>query len=622
MSVENINRKPVAGLAFGQGFAALLAVALLLFAVSCGGGSFALQDDLNTNNGNPAPLEVSGSELPALPVEGNGIPSRGASAVTTISGSSAIMFANGEIVDTTLVLSSPELAPEPGQDIAWGLYQVSGLAGKRVTSLAVSAIPGDLGQTYSVGVSNFSDGVWDFLQSTSLPEFEYDLTDEESRLVSRLGNLYFIVVVSSGDSVTVVEASVLSEDDPTGGTGTPPAIGGRPQASEGLSDRIVVTWEPIDGAESYELWRAEDIEGVDEEFSIVATQAELIFTDFDITLSTEYHYKVRGINTAGPGLFGRKDSGWAGAVPPEGEGEEFGEKEVFGAIEAIDAGSLTVNGTVFAIDEDTRFVNDNGLPADPAEFTVGTLIQVHGKSDGADGWIATRVKLEDMHFGQEREVQGTIEAINETEIVVNGESFGLNASTEWMDDNNNLIDPSNFTVGTFVEVDAYSDGNGGWLAEKVKLDDGQGGAGTSETGNIEALDETAITVNGVVFAHNESTEWLDNNNNPLTPADFSVGMFVKVEADPDGEGGWIAYKVKMEDQGEGQSHDELGNIQELTETTITVNDVVFTITEQTEWLGLDNEPLTAEDFSVGELVKVEGTVNGEQIDADKVKKEN
>ena len=125
-----------------------------------------------------------------------------------------------------------------------------------------------------------------------------------------------------------------------------------------------------------------------------------------------------------------------------------------------------------------------------------------------------------------------------------------------------------------------------------------------------------------MYKRQELTEWLDGDNNPLTPADFSVGMFVKVEADPDGQGGWIAYKVKMEDQGEGQSHNELGNIQELTETTITVNDVVFTLSEQTEWLGLDNEPLTPADFSVGELVQVEGTVNGEQIIADKVKKED
>jgi hypothetical protein len=149
---------------------------LIAGAASCGAGS-----NLALENASAFKPD-SAAGLPALPQDKTGNPGRSASAVETIPGNAAFEFANGEVVDTTMVLTSSET------EMAWALYKVEGLQGKKVTSLTLEVLAGDIGGHYGVGVSNFSDGVWEFLQNGVLPEFEYDLSDEMSRLTSQLGN--------------------------------------------------------------------------------------------------------------------------------------------------------------------------------------------------------------------------------------------------------------------------------------------------------------------------------------------------------------------------------------------------------------------------------------------------
>ena len=72
--------------------------------------------------------------------------------------------------------------------------------------------------------------------------------------------------------------------------------------------------------------------------------------------------------------------------------------------------------------------------------------------------------------GNEIEIHALIQSISASSITLNNTTFALNDSTEYLDDNNNAINRTDFSVGECVEVEGFSSG-GNLVAEKVKEDD-------------------------------------------------------------------------------------------------------------------------------------------------------
>ena len=271
----------------------------------------------------------------------------------------------------------------------------------------------------------------------------------------------------------------------------------------------------------------------------------------------------------------------------------------------------------------------------------------------------------------ELEVKGRIEAISSSSITVGGTSFALTGNTTWRIDDNRNADPQQFSVGTFVEVEGYADGSGGWIAFKVKTEDdfigsgsGSGGTGSGGVGTgidelevkgfIEKISGTMITVAGQDFDLSSATVWRIGDDRNADPAQFMVGMFVEVTGDLDGDS-WHARRVKIEDDfdsgssddsnddsiGGGddsgddssddsgddnsQGGDELelkGNIQAISAGSITVNGTEFIITEATEWRIDDDKNADPAQFEVGMFVEVKGDLVGGKWLARRVKTED
>ncbi len=583
----------------------LLVVAAIWALTSCGAGA-----GIGLENASPVSLDdqiQSGSGLPGLPDDRGGERKSSAADITTVLGSEAIQSLNSAVVDTTLVLTGTET------DMAWGLYKVEGLAGRKVTGLNIEILTAP-GSSYGVGVSNFSEGVWDFVQTGSLPEFEVDFTDEMSRLTSQIGNLYFVVVTGAGQEATMVQASLLSRPLELGEVELP-AFGRELSVSEGLVDKIVVQWAAVDGAESYELWREEDLDNQDEVPALLATipavvdQASYSYEDFAIVLETEYKYRIRAINTAGPGEFTRWRSGWAGTTPPIGE-DPADELELTGAIEAIDEAAITVGGVSFAINPATIWLGGDEQVLTQAEFTVGLTVEIKGDSNGSGGWNARKVQLEDPAV-DEMTVLGSIEVLEAESLTVNGSVFAITVSTEWLDINGVATDASAFIVGDKVEVTADSDGLGGWNARVVKAEDAGAIDELTQTGAIEEISELSLSVNATAFAITIDTVWLDNAGLPALPADFVVGTMVEVTGSADGLGGWNAQVVKMQDAGGDNQIEVMGEIAAVDAGSITVDGTTFVINEATELEDLNHDPVGIEAFTVGMLVSVQGDADGE-----------
>lgn len=131
-------------------------------------------------------------------------------------------------------------------------------------------------------------------------------------------------------------------------------------------------------------------------------------------------------------------------------------------------------------------------------------------------------------------------------------------------------------------------------------------------GPIEAISSDAITVLGLTFAVDAATAFLDDDNAPTTAAAFSVGQRVEVKG-RGAAGALRATRVKPDDDGydddggdTGIHVEREGTITALDAESVTVGDVRFVTTAQTQYLDDDNRAIARSAFAVGQLAEAEG----------------
>ncbi|MFN7950625.1 MAG: DUF5666 domain-containing protein [bacterium] len=76
-----------------------------------------------------------------------------------------------------------------------------------------------------------------------------------------------------------------------------------------------------------------------------------------------------------------------------------GEVELRGTVDAIDGGSITVGGQVFAITGSTQFRDDDGNAISAGDIQVGQRVEIEGTRDPSGNLVATKVKIEDETGG-------------------------------------------------------------------------------------------------------------------------------------------------------------------------------------------------------------------------------
>lgn len=154
----------------------------------------------------------------------------------------------------------------------------------------------------------------------------------------------------------------------------------------------------------------------------------------------------------------------------------------------------------------------------------------------------------------EVEVEGPIESLAADAITVLGFTFAIDGSTAFLDDDNDPTTAAAFSVGQRVEVKGRGPASA-LRATRIKPDDDgfddDGGGSTGEhverEGTITALDAESITVGGVRFLTNASTQYLDDDNRAISRSAFSVGQLAEAEGHRRSDGTVLAYKVKLDD---------------------------------------------------------------------------
>jgi hypothetical protein len=214
---------------------------------------------------------------------------------------------NGEVDGDALHLVSGD--GEGG--LAYGLYQLQGLAGKKPQTLSVENTPGAEGE-YFVGLANYSTQNWQWFGPFHLPEAEIRLGESEDRYITELGNFYFLILVKHGQSSTHHQTT-LSYGESTG-EGERPAAPFELRASDGeYPSSVKVNWAGGQGADFFEVWRRLDqAHGEDEAWVKIGTTEGHEFFDNEVEANVWYRYKARAVNGVGSSDYSNVDKGYAG----------------------------------------------------------------------------------------------------------------------------------------------------------------------------------------------------------------------------------------------------------------------------------------------------------------------
>jgi hypothetical protein len=565
--------------------AALLTVCLLLLA-SCGGaagsdlsGGSALDSDNGSKTDSRAlPL---GAPLPQLPVElAQAESSRGTSLVGehTYPGSGAALlnYSGGVIESDSLILTSSET------EEAWAMYRADDLANLWVTVLGVLTVPGDLDTTWYTAVSNFTNGTWDWVIESKLPEIDCNLRDNPFRLVSPLGNLYWVVAVPAGGKTLEIQLSKVLTEQFNGGGWLP---GGEQFlfASQGLPAVVELQWGEADGQAGYEVWRREapapqgdpsdplnrppgggDPTGP--EFVKIADVTGNSFSDYEAVFWQPYEYKVRALNDRGFGGFSNVALGWAadpagGGDPNQGDASACGQISVYTdtALQLVlpDGDGFFNDKLDFNLTADTIYIDRLGNEVDHGYFSVSMQVFVMAEFD-ANGYRNALAVMEDCRGGgNENFAVGAITILAPGQLQIAEPQTGVQYDfsydelTLWLDSTGNELTPDEFTLGDEVAVTYAVNPDGNYALQVQQYGGGNPGGGQFDiSGEITNIGQEFIDVNcdpGLAYhlLTGPDTLWFDENGNEISPENFQVGDYVGVTVLERADGSLFALVVRL-----------------------------------------------------------------------------
>lgn len=195
----------------------------------------------------------------------------------------------------------------------------------------------------------------------------------------------------------------------------------------------------------------------------------------------------------------------------------------------------------------------------------------------------------------------------------------INLQTEFRDNDGDSIPFSAFQVGQKVRVKGFRQPDNSILAKRIEQRFGSDDSGFSmrHVGIIQQIlpATRSLIVNGIPVHTNNSTIFLDDDNNLIAFEDLSLNDFVEVEGQPAPIGpGILAKKVKLDDDN-GDDNFAVhfrGIIQNinLTSGTLVVAQRFVVTGNATIILDDNNNPISLADLAVGDFVQVEGMLIG------------
>jgi hypothetical protein len=240
---------------------------------------------------------------------------------------------------------------------------------------------------------------------------------------------------------------------------------------------------------------------------------------------------------------------------------------LMGEVEAVEDTAWTVAGQTITVDEETAI--EEGIE-------IGDVVRVEGVilEDGA--LLAERIRLVEGQPGLPFHFVGVLQSIDDETWAISGISIAVDADTELDED---------LVVGEVVEVRGWILEDDTWLARSIKRLEEQERR-FEFTGYVEGIDPWIVS--GIAF---ETRDWTEIETG------IEVGDAVKVEGRILEDGTWVAVEIKRLDDEEALYFEFVGTVDSVDPWI--VSGFPLAVDDETEIKG---------DFTVGDLVKVEGRI--------------
>jgi len=286
------------------------------------------------------------------------------------------------------------------------------------------------------------------------------------------------------------------------------------------------------------------------------------------------------------------------------------EVELTGYVTEVGTVSFVVNGSTFYVDANTEYRGRNGNTFSFEQIAVGLLLEVKAELQTNGDLLATRVKTEDDHNQHNGELEITALIDNKTanSIVLGQYEFFVDAQRVILNHDRMPIYFSDLNIGDRVEVKAYKQLDNSYLAVRIKLEDMPENE-IEFTAQIESILGSDVTINGITFVTDSNTVFLDDNRMPVTISSLVVGMWVEVKGFKKQDGSYYASRIQIEDFVRNEIELK-GNITELTEVSLVVGGITFSVDSTTQVLDHLNNPISYSSLLLGQLVEVKGTKTG------------
>lgn len=278
------------------------------------------------------------------------------------------------------------------------------------------------------------------------------------------------------------------------------------------------------------------------------------------------------------------------------------EIELKGFIDAKTANSVFVGQKEFLVNSQTVILNHNNSPITFSQLNVGDFVEVKAYRQMDSSFLAVRIKLEDAPQNQ-IELKAKIESIIGNDVTVGGITFNTDSNTVFLDNNRMPTTLSFFSVGMLVEVKGFKRQDGSHYASRMKMEDFI----TNEVevrGTITDLSTTSITVAGVAFDVDNSTQVFDHQNNPISYSSLQIGQLVEVKGLKTSSTSVKAVRIKLENN---EDIEIFGRITAINSDNIEINGLVVFVNSNTVFMNHANQAITFSDLAVDLFVEVKMT---------------
>ena len=289
------------------------------------------------------------------------------------------------------------------------------------------------------------------------------------------------------------------------------------------------------------------------------------------------------------------------------------ETEFHGQVTAIDGTTLTVGDRTVTV-TDATVIRQNGANVALSAIAVGSFVEIDGALQADGTVLARRISIEDeQHEAGRVALVGALTAIDGNKLTVGGVLVTLSASTEILR-GDVKVDASTLKIGDRLLVRGQVQADQSIAATRVRVlgDDDQEEEDFHVTGEVTAVssDRGTFSIGDTLMAVDAHTQF-EGFGGPASLADLKVGDRVDAEVVKQADGSLLAKEVRRfhPPQPPSPAIIALGPIEAVSESSITVASIAFSVSSQTI-IRRGDATVALSDLKVGDSALVKGRPSG------------